>query len=411
MKKLIIISAAIFLIFQNSFSQTWTRKLDGYSLWSIGKDFQGNIYAGTIGSNRGIFKSTNGGENWVNTITTGAKNYMNIACDSLNNVYVANQYNGLLISTNGGLNWTNVDTSNFNNKSLQSVACGKNGYIYVGCSNGGVFRSTDYGATFTNTGVLGLTTVEVAVDRSDPNFVYAGVSSASDGGFYRSTDAGLTFSANLNPGEKVWDVIQNSAGDLFTVVTSSGYPFDKSTNGGLNWSTIFSFSGARRGACLDLVENIYTSGNGGVFKSTNGGTSFVNFNFTTMSHKIISFQNRILVAVTGSTSGGVWLYIDTTISNISNKTGNIPSDYFLEQNYPNPFNPITKINYGIPNSSNVKLRIFDVLGRELETLVNRQQAAGTYEINWDAFNYGSGVYYYKLETDEFSDIKSMILVK
>ena len=401
---------------QISFAQTWIRKLDGYSLWSIGKDYQGNIYAGTIGSNRGIFKSTNGGENWVNTLSVGANNYMNITCDSLNNVYVANQYNGLLISTNGGTNWTNIDTSNFNNKSVQSVACGKNGYIYVGCTNGGVFRSTNYGATFTNTGVLGLTTVEVAVDKFDPNFVYAGVSSASAGGFYRSTDAGLTFSVNLNPTSKVWKVIQTLNGDLFTVSTTSPYSVCKSTNNGLNWTTMSNFSSAKRGACLDYTENIYASGNGGVFKSTNGGTSFVNFNFTTSSHKIISFQNRILVAVTGTTSGGVWIYIDTTISNISNKTGSIPSDYFLEQNYPNPFNPITTISYGIPNPSHVKLRIFDALGRELETLVNKKQEAGNYEINWpapteNALNYGSGVYYYRLETDEFSNTKSMILIK
>ena len=171
MKKLILILAAIFLMIQNSSSQTWVQKLDGFGIWSLGKDFQGNVYAGTSGSLRHIFKSTNAGESWDTVLSGGVKSYMNIACDSMNNVYVANQYNGLLISTNGGLNWTVVDTSNFNNKSVQSIACGKNGYIYAGCTNGGVFRSTDYGATFINTGLLGLTTVKIAVDRFNPDYI------------------------------------------------------------------------------------------------------------------------------------------------------------------------------------------------------------------------------------------------
>ena len=411
MKKLIIILFVLLLISQNSSPQTWIRKLDGYSLWSLACDFQGNIYTGTTGSNRGIFKSTNGGDNWVNMFSTGASNYLNIACDSLNNVYVANVSNGLMISTNGGQNFTNVPASTFGSSSVNSVACGKNGYIYVGCTNGGVHRSTDYGATFTNTGVLGLTTVEIFVDRFNSDFVYAGVSSASVGGFYRSTDAGLTFSANLNPSAKVWEIIQNSASDLFTVVTSSGYPFDKSTNGGLNWTTIFNFSGARRGACFDLIENIYTAGNGGVFKSTNGGTNFVNFNFTNISHKIISYQNRILVAVTGSSAGGVWIYTDTTISNISNNQGNIPKDYYLNQNYPNPFNPVTNINYGITKRNHVKLFVYDINGRTIETLVDEIQSPGNYDIKWNALDYSSGVYFYKFIADEFEDSKSMVLLK
>jgi photosystem II stability/assembly factor-like uncharacterized protein len=417
MKKSICILAAIFLIFQNSFSQTWIRKLDGYSLWSLACDFQGNIYAGTTGSNRGIFKSTNGGDNWINMFSTGASNYLNIACDSLNNVYVANVSNGLMISTNGGQNFTNVPVSSFGGSSVNAVACGKNGYIYAGCTNGGIHRSTDYGVTFTNTGLIGLSTVEIFVDRFNSDIVYAGVSSASVGGFYRSTDAGLTFGTNLNPSAKIWEIVQNSSGELFTVVTSTGYPFYKSTNGGLNWTTIFNFSGARRGACFDLIENIYTAGNGGIYKSTDGGASFTNFNFTSSSHKIISFMNRILVAVTGSSSGGVWIYVDTTISNISHNPGNIPSEYFLNQNYPNPFNPATTISYGILKQTHVKLIIYDIIGREIETLVDNIQTAGNYKVNWYARNtesstaLSSGVYLYNLETDEFTETKAMLLIK
>jgi len=89
----------------------------------------------------------------------------------------------------------------------------------------------------------------------------------------------------------------------------------------------------------------------------------------------------------------------------------IPKEYSLSQNYPNPFNPKTIINYQLPMNSNVKLVIFDVLGKVVATLVNEQQTPGTYEVEWDAANYSSGLYFYKLECDGFSDVKKMLIIK
>jgi len=93
-------------------------------------------------------------------------------------------------------------------------------------------------------------------------------------------------------------------------------------------------------------------------------------------------------------------------------TGNeIPKQYSLSQNYPNPFNPATNIRFSIPVSGNVKLTVFDMLGREVETLVNGDLNAGTYNADWNASNYSSGVYFYKIETSNISEIKKMILIK
>jgi hypothetical protein len=88
-----------------------------------------------------------------------------------------------------------------------------------------------------------------------------------------------------------------------------------------------------------------------------------------------------------------------------------PLTYSLEQNYPNPFNPSTKIKYSVPQSSQVQIKIFDVLGNEIETLVNEEKRAGTYEINWNAINLPSGVYFYQLRAGEFVSTKKMILLK
>jgi hypothetical protein len=89
----------------------------------------------------------------------------------------------------------------------------------------------------------------------------------------------------------------------------------------------------------------------------------------------------------------------------------IPTDYTLSQNYPNPFNPITNIKFDIPKASFVKLIVYDLLGRELRTLVNEQLKAGTYKADWDASEFPSGVYFYKLSAGDFTETKKMVLVK
>jgi hypothetical protein len=94
------------------------------------------------------------------------------------------------------------------------------------------------------------------------------------------------------------------------------------------------------------------------------------------------------------------------------KTGtSVPQTFNLYQNYPNPFNPVTTINYDIPVADFVRLAVYDILGKEVAVLVNEKQSAGKYKINWDASNYPSGIYFYKLITDEYSVTKKMVLLK
>lgn len=99
------------------------------------------------------------------------------------------------------------------------------------------------------------------------------------------------------------------------------------------------------------------------------------------------------------------------LSGVSNISNEIPSGFSLKQNYPNPFNPVTNINFNIPKSGFVKLTVFDITGKEIAKLVNSQLAAGTYNADFNASSLSSGVYFYKLETEGFTDIKKMILVK
>ena len=100
----------------------------------------------------------------------------------------------------------------------------------------------------------------------------------------------------------------------------------------------------------------------------------------------------------------------TTVG-IKSITGEIPKEYKLFQNYPNPFNPTTKIRYQIPYNGFVILKVYSILGREVETLVNEKLNAGTYEVTFNASQYPSGVYFYRLQAGDFTDVKKLLFVK
>ncbi len=111
------------------------------------------------------------------------------------------------------------------------------------------------------------------------------------------------------------------------------------------------------------------------------------------------------------------VYGDTAFpTGISQISSEIPESFSLSQNYPNPFNPDTKIKFQIANSGNVKLTVYDGIGKEVTTLFNQQLQPGTYETEWDASNYTSGVYFYKLtvsseQLTKYTETKKLVLIK
>ena len=100
----------------------------------------------------------------------------------------------------------------------------------------------------------------------------------------------------------------------------------------------------------------------------------------------------------------------------ANQAPPVPEEYFLAQNYPNPFNPITTISYGLPEASHVKITVYDILGRKVITLVDNDQPAGYHRVLWDSKSHqgitvSSGIYFYRLEANNFMDVKKMALLK
>jgi subtilisin-like proprotein convertase family protein len=133
---------------------------------------------------------------------------------------------------------------------------------------------------------------------------------------------------------------------------------------------------------------------------------------------------RIYDRVSGNTGTLQAWSLTITFAQVIGITGNqsVPTEFKLFQNYPNPFNPVTKIKFSVPRGNrqdlSVKLRIYDILGREVTTLINQQMKPGSYIVDWNAGNFASGVYFYRLEvhqagssTVDFVESKKMVLVK
>lgn len=187
----------------------------------------------------------------------------------------------------------------------------------------------------------------------------------------------------------------------------------KTINGGVNWFEQNSGYAADLFGISVISSDIITVAgvNGNIYRTINGG---VNWHLqtapVTTNLRSVFFLNANIGYIVGSngvilkTGDGGWTYLHQ----ISNE---IPKEFLLEQNYPNPFNPVTNIKFQIPKSGFVMLTIYDELGREIKQLVSQQLIAGSYSADWKAANYPSGIYFYKIETEDFAETKRMVLLK
>lgn len=179
---------------------------------------------------------------------------------------------------------------------------------------------------------------------------------------------------------------------------------------------------------LRLAGNaIVGQGNGPIISATSPGTLIVKMSLKTSAG---SFSSSELLNLAWKNSGApytrIYAYvnmlnteittpaahsIDTTTISVSKISAEIPQEFRVYQNYPNPFNPSTMIRFDIPNASNVKIKIYDIAGKELEELVNTKLLPGTYEFRWSALNLASGIYFYKIQTNNKSEVRRMMLLK
>jgi hypothetical protein len=105
------------------------------------------------------------------------------------------------------------------------------------------------------------------------------------------------------------------------------------------------------------------------------------------------------------------VYSFDQVVDVKSHKNKLPERFFIHQNFPNPFNPITKIKYSIPHLLQVQIKVYDILGKEIETLVNNEKPAGNYELSWNAANLPSGVYFYRIQAGSFIETKKMVLIR
>jgi hypothetical protein len=151
---------------------------------------------------------------------------------------------------------------------------------------------------------------------------------------------------------------------------------------------------------------------GTICRTSNGGTTWtVQPSGTEYSLYGVSFRDANIGTVVGeggtilrtTTGGVVWVQDGSPVE--------MTPEFVLRQNYPNPFNPSTTIMYDLPKDSRVSLKVFDILGREVTTLVNEDQKAGRRSVEWNAIRLSSGVYFYRLEAGNFVSVKKLLLLK
>jgi hypothetical protein len=191
----------------------------------------------------------------------------------------------------------------------------------------------------------------------------------------------------------------------------------QTSNFGANWTNVPMLgSGNEVGITFaPMITDNFISPAWYVRTSTN---IYVSYNFTSWSIEYTAPAGNYNAISQARMGRGIWAVRSNggisyhTIINDINKIGtNAPNRYELFQNYPNPFNPVTNIKFQIPQSGFVTIKVFDALGKEVQTLIQQELKSGFYETKFNAENLSSGIYFYKLETDKFTDVKKLLFVK
>ncbi|MEJ5351503.1 MAG: T9SS type A sorting domain-containing protein [Melioribacteraceae bacterium] len=401
-----------------------------------------------------LLKGVFGQDYWQKTNGPGSEPISSLAINSNGYLFAGTYGKGVFFSTDKGNTWQQTALKN---SWVNCLAINSNGFIFAGTDAGGVYRSTDNGSTWTQIN-KNITWTWIYSFAFNPNgYIFTGT---YKGGLYYSTDNGdnwISINTNLSNADII-SIIFNSSGDIF--IGTDGHSIFRSNNNGLTWKNI-GWSGAKTYSFIITPTNKILAGTSdGVYYSTNNGDLWervfdLNLMSTVIRSLILNSEGKIFAAADGGDfwtslsgvyssvdDGNSWkllkaglsdiavytlaidkqgfiyagakngfVYRSSTPTNLVDKCKNKLELYYLSQNYPNPFNPKTTIEYSIPEKGNVKLIIYDFLGREIATLVNTEQDAGIYRLRFDASNLSSGIYFYKIETMNYSEIKKMTLIK
>jgi photosystem II stability/assembly factor-like uncharacterized protein len=377
----------------------------GDSVNALANNASGTIFLGT---NRGVSRSTDNGVTWTESNSSFNFGVGYFAFNSSGTIFAAGD--GLFRSTDNGSNWTQI----IHEGSVKSLAINDSGHIFIGrgAMGVGILRSTDNGASWINTG-LDCNTLALAINASST--IFAGGWGSAGTGVFRSTDNGSSWTktGSLVGGFYPVNTLAISpAGHIFAATTS--YGVFHTTDNGAHWIWS-SFGNIRTSYVTRLAIN--ASGHifagtfsEGVYRSTDDGANWTTVNSGLTNDTVVSIAISASGTIFTVTQNGLFRSVQSTTS-VRDLAADAPMRFSLDQNYPNPFNPTTTIRFTVPENGFTSLKVYNVLGQEVETLVNAQVKVGSNEKTFDARNLTSGVYFYKLASGSNSMIKKMMLLK
>jgi photosystem II stability/assembly factor-like uncharacterized protein len=425
-------------------------------------DFIGTtMYTGTDG---GLFKSANFGSNWIDlsagmsttqfyrfggtpqnanyliggTQDNGTNLYtgvwthvlgadgMEAAVDPVNQntVYACIQNGGLRRSFNGGNSFSSM-VSNITGSGAWVTPYVLDPVdpqtIYTGFQD--VWRSSNQGSSWSKlTEYNGTTFRSLAVAKSNNNYIYAGTYTA----IYRSSDKGNNWTeitAGL-PGNSKTYIDVNSTDPNKLWVTLSGYTAGQkiyySSNAGNTWVNISGTLPNLPANCVSYLhpDRLFIGMDVGVYYRDNTMNDWAPFMTNLPNVEVSEFEfylpsNKIRAATYGR---GIWESVIPPVTGNNSGNDNIPVSFALFQNYPNPFNPQTVIRFDIPVKSNVSLKIFNILGQEVKTLVYSELSPGEKSVSWNGkdnagLSVNSGIYVYELRAGDYRESKKLVFVK
>lgn len=382
------------LLMSDTYTQTWFRQpLNNWQRWYDVKftESQNGLVVGDHGT---TLRTTDGGASW-NEGTIGFNlAFHSLAIPSLDNILTVGEHGACFHSADSATTWSRTDLGT--TKHLRSVEFSSPSIGWIAGDSGALYRTLNGGSSWTkidsvpagdlySAGAVGRDSVIVAGNR----------------GLFmvRTSDAGATWHNDpLYTGIALHKLARLGPASLWAVGDSGRAFYLRQPGMQLEQIDVPSQI-ALRGIFLLDSTRIYVCGDGGMifYSQDNGTTWFAQYSADSHDLTAMSFTDSAHGYAVGNGGTILTTNVPGTLTDMKSPAAQLPGDFQLFQNYPNPFNPITEIRFKIADVREVSLKVYDILGREITTLIHESLSPGSYSTRWNADGVASGVYFYRLE--------------
>lgn len=348
-------------------------------------------------------RTTDGGKTWVFTSNTFTKP-ITIFFVNENYGWVVSNTGGLSKTTDGGITWTSQTTGSSDKIASAFFVDTLRGWL-IGSTQ--LLKTTDGGRTWSASNNMGGTSVWF-LDSS--NGLRADQITSK---LNKTTDGGATWTPTTTNCTKIFFIDSQNGWSLSGVGISPNVYL--TTDGGTTWTSSNGLPSTgvipNQITFANKTHGWIVCGSGIVYRTTDGGKTWTNsYSGTGNDLNDVDALDTSSIWISGA-SGTILTTSSAGGTSVKEIDRNVPHGYSLAQNYPNPFNPSTEIRFQVPEVSHVSLKVYDILGKEVATLVNEQLVPGSYTTQFTARNLSSGMYFYRLRTGSFVETKRMLLLK